>query len=106
MVCTARLERATSGPQGRCYYQLSYVQMKLEQYAKENLLMLVDEYQRVTGIKDGALSKIIYGKSDFIVTSLRERSRSFTLRKYDEMVEAFEVMWPKNAVWPFSRLIE
>jgi hypothetical protein len=80
-------------------------QMRLEKYAKQNLLMLIDEYQRTTGMGDGQLSKIIYGKTNFIRTCLRNNYGSITLRKYDEIIETFEVMWPRNAVWPLSRLI-
>lgn len=80
----------------------------LEQTLRQNLLTLARVYCRAEGRKLSGVSWAVAGDNRFL-DALAERSGSrkandrrgsFTVRKYDQIVEWFSANWPDGVAWP------
>jgi len=65
-----------------------------------HLLLLADEYQRVTSVEDKTLSFRVFGDSKKL-TALRGTS-DITTGRFNAAVAWFAEHWPDGAKWPES----
>lgn len=71
----------------------------MEKTARKNLLKLAREYCRVTGNSLATVSGKFHGNQAFFA-EFKAGSRTVTLSKLDEIVQAFHEGWPEGAKWP------
>lgn len=71
---------------------------------RENVLTLVKVYRKATGKSESQVSKKFYGNADFLA-QLRSGEHSISVKKLEEMVEAFDEAWPEGTPWPALRPI-
>ena len=72
-----------------------------EQDCKEKLLACAEAYAAQKNIKLTTLGRLVTNDSPFFAR-LRDDRGSFTVRKYDEVLQWFSRNWPNETEWPES----
>ncbi|MHC2462094.1 hypothetical protein [Bradyrhizobium embrapense] len=75
------------------------MQKSFEQVCKEKLLSCADAYARQRNIKLTTLGRIVVNDSRFF-SQMHDGGRSFTVRKYDEILHWFSRNWAPGVAWP------
>lgn len=65
---------------------------------KSDLLLVADEYRRITGLEDVTVSHRVFGDSKKL--SAMRGDASITLDRFNEAFRWFSEHWPENARWP------
>lgn len=78
-------------------FRLSKSAMEAE--LRQNLLRLAEAFAQAAGIGLPTLAQRSAGDWRFF-DRLRDDEKTFTARKYDEVVEWFSSNWPDGMVWP------
>lgn len=76
----------------------------IERIVRDNLIAIAAAYHKATGKSLTQVSHEFYGNGDFF-GRLRRGEQSISVKKLEEMVEAFRAAWPKEARWPATRPI-
>ncbi|MFA5951521.1 MAG: hypothetical protein WC807_14675 [Hyphomicrobium sp.] len=71
----------------------------MEKELRSNLLILAEAYAGAMGIALSTLARQAAGDWRFF-QHLEEDGKTFTARKYDEVVQWFSDSWPSNVQWP------
>lgn len=71
----------------------------MENELRTNLLACAAAYQAKREIGLSTLGRVAAGDWRFF-TNLNEDDKTFTARKYDEVLHWFSNNWPDDAVWP------
>jgi hypothetical protein len=71
----------------------------MEQELIRNLLCVAEAFTAVRGVSPATLGRLAAGDWRFFV-HLNDGSKTFTARKYDEVIFWFSENWPEDAVWP------
>lgn len=73
----------------------------MENELRDNLLACATAYAAVTPRGLSTLGRLAAGDWRFF-DYLQDDSRTFTARKYDEVIQWFSANWPEAATWPVS----
>jgi hypothetical protein len=73
----------------------------MEKELRDNLLACATAYSAVSRRGLATLGRLAAGDWRFF-DYLQDDSRTFTARKYDEVIGWFSANWPASAVWPKS----
>lgn len=71
----------------------------MEQELRENLLACARAFALARSIALPTVGRLAAGDWRFF-DRLLDEDKSFTARKYDEVIRWFSVNWPETAVWP------
>lgn len=71
----------------------------MEQTLKDNLITCAVAFADKKGIALSTLGRIAANDSPFF-DRLRDGRKTFTARKYDEIMEWFSCNWPEDLDWP------
>lgn len=71
----------------------------MENELRDNLLQCATAYSAVTNRGLATLGRLAAGDWRFF-DHLNNDQRTFTARKYDEVIQWFSENWPESAVWP------
>lgn len=71
----------------------------MEKELANNLLTLSDRYCASRDVAETTLGRLCAADGKFLV-GIRRGGRTFTAKKYDEVVEWFAGNWPPDAEWP------
>ena len=72
---------------------------RMEAELRDHLITLAEAYAVNRDVKVGTVSLKAAGDTGFI-QKLKDRSGSFTVRKYDEAMAWFGANWPEGLPWP------
>ncbi|MBR1206593.1 MULTISPECIES: hypothetical protein [unclassified Bradyrhizobium] len=75
------------------------MQQSFEQACKKKLLACAEAYARQRDIKLTTLGRIVVNDSRFF-SQMHDGGRSFTVRKYDEILRWFSQNWAPGVAWP------
>lgn len=70
----------------------------MEKELRENLLLCAEAYARARGIGLPTIGRLAAGDWRFFAR-LREDEKTFTARKYDEVIQWFSDNWPADLAW-------
>lgn len=73
----------------------------MEQELIRNLTLCADAYVCARRVGMSTLGRLAAGDWRFFV-HLQDGSKTFTARKYDDVINWFSANWPENAQWPDS----
>jgi hypothetical protein len=71
----------------------------IETELRQNLLQCAEAYAKARGIGLPTLARMSAGDWRFF-DRLRDDEKTFTARKYDEVIEWFSDNWPEGITWP------
>lgn len=71
----------------------------MEKTCRQYLLALARAYARKNDLALTTVARRFHGTESFFADFAKGR-RSITLRKWDEMIEAFQQEWPEDLKWP------
>jgi len=71
----------------------------MEDQLRRNLNRCAAAFRRERDIGSATLGRLAAGDWRFF-DRLGEEGKTFTARKYDEIIQWFSDNWPANAVWP------
>ena len=72
---------------------------QIEQASREYLLHVARIYAAHKNLAITTVSRRFHGADPFL-SDFETGERTVTLRKYDEMLEAFKADWPNGVKWP------
>jgi len=73
----------------------------MEQELKSQLKSLFDRYAKATGKSLATISQLFADDWRFC-DRLSDKSKTITLRKYDDIVIRFSTHWPEACEWPIN----
>jgi hypothetical protein len=71
----------------------------MEEQLRLNLMQCADTYALAKGMKLSTLARLAAGDWRFF-TSVKSGDKTFTARKYDEVMQWFSDHWPADLAWP------
>lgn len=71
----------------------------MERELKDNLLRCAETFAEVRGFALPTVGRLAAGDWRFF-DRVRDDEKSFTVRKYDEVIGWFSDNWPDKAIWP------
>jgi hypothetical protein len=71
----------------------------MEQELIRNLTLCADAFVKARGVGLSTLGRLAAGDWRFF-NHLKDGSKTFTARKYDEVINWFSDNWPAEAIWP------
>ena len=71
----------------------------MEQELSRNLILCADAFVEGRNVGFSTLGRLAAGDWRFF-SHLRDGSKTFTARKYDEVIGWFSENWPSEAIWP------
>jgi len=76
----------------------------MEQFCRDYLLAVADAFGKANHLTLATISRRFHGNVNFL-EEFESGKITVTLRKFDEMLEAFKAEWPDNTKWPKARKI-
>src|SRR5262245_61571250 len=103
------IERAPVSTQSENYRTIEAmskkaVRSKIEDVLRDYLLDIARAYAKATGYALTTVSRRFHGR-EYFLEEFAIGKTTITLRKYDEMVEAFESQWPRGVTFPQCTLV-
>jgi len=71
----------------------------MERELKDNLLRCAETFAQVRGFALPTVGRLAAGDWRFF-TRVQDEEKSFTVRKYDEVIGWFSENWPPETKWP------
>lgn len=76
------------------------VSFDFEDICRRNFMKIIRVFARAKGIQLAAVSRWIYGKSDFL-GAFERGDTSMSIKNFSNALDKLANNWPKNASWPF-----
>lgn len=76
----------------------------MEQFCRDYLLAVATAFGKAHHLTLATVSRRFHGNVNFL-GEFADGKITVTLRKFDEMLEAFKAEWPDNIKWPKARKI-
>src|SRR5262245_42474870 len=87
-----------------CCAQKKFPRCKMENDLRNYLLLLARVYAKANDLALATVSRRFHGADGFL-EDFAVGKCTVTLRKYDEMIDAFEKHWPDNVAFPQCKLV-